>query len=162
MSPEEKEVKTPDAPELLRSEARPIYDWIYGTLKSEDRSKEKYKHQVAIAANALYFYRKVSKIVNFTEVTDIEDIGLQIRALNSASMEWTRAAKVLLLTPESEIKIQVPEAPPEDRKTFAQQLDDAVKDKVKKNYGHRTPPTDRKAQEKRYETRKKTTNDNNP
>lgn len=152
-------IEIPEAPELLKSGADEIYKWIYMELHAEGRAKEKYKFQVAIAANALFLYRKVSNAITLEGITDAEEIGLQMRTLRTASMEWSNAAKALMLTPESETKIGVELIQPEKPKTFEEVLNEMVKDKKKKsNYGHRTPSKSRKAQEQRHETRKKSTN----
>ena len=149
MADSEKKDKVPDAPEQLKEEARPLYNSIYNELIKEGRGKEKFRYTVAVAANALYFYKVVMSATVISETTDVEEIGLSIRALNSASMEWSRASKALLLTPESESKMkEVPVEEIEKPKTFEEMLATEVNAKYKGNYGGRPEVTDRKMTEK--------------
>jgi len=102
-----KKARIPTAPSTLHSskEAKALYRKLYQLLIDQDRGEDKYKYSVAIAANSLYFYELTLSHVKITEDTKPMDVGRVINAINAASMEWGRAAKVLLLTPESELKI---------------------------------------------------------
>lgn len=104
--------RVPKAPDFLLNAAKEKYNNLYKILIDEDRGKEKYRATVAMAANALYFYEKAMELAEGQEELMGEDPGLHnqvLTGISKASMEWNRTAKALLLTPESEVKLAMPE-----------------------------------------------------
>ena len=87
---EEKEtkkiIKVPKSPPQLHAKASVIYKQLYTILIMEGRGDDKFRFQVAIAANALYFYKLTIDEVKITDGMGIDAVGVAIRALNSASM----------------------------------------------------------------------------
>lgn len=151
----EEEKKIPTAPEELFEKAQPIYDAIYEILHKEQRSKEKYKVTVAIAANALYFYRKAVQMAD--ELGDSVDrspmeMNRVINGMNKASGEYLRAAKSLQLTPESEgdLKNFTDKKGP----TLAEILGQGAPKSKNDSYGSKNK-TNKKSSEKKVSTRKK-------
>lgn len=134
--------KIPTPPPQLRKEARKIYRELYSILLAEDRGSDKFRHQVAISANALYFYQIAVDSITITKDMSTNNIGIAIRTLNSASMEWTRAGRALLLTPEAELKLSLDstgvdgQPPP----TMADMIGEILGAKSKNdNYGTKNP-----------------------
>jgi len=135
-----KKTEIPEPPDQLAEDARAIYDEIYELLIEEDRGDEKYKYSVAIAANSLYFYKKTIDLIDINDLMPVSDIGVAIRTLNSASSEWAKASRALLLTPQAELQVKeddnIPEgvAPP----TLAEMMGEIMKTKSKnENYSKR-------------------------
>ena len=127
-------------PDQLNPEAEEIYHKLFAILIAEGRGDDKYKYSVAIAANSLYYYQKTMEAIDIDDYANAADIGVAIRALNSASSEWSRAARSLLLTPESVLRIKeeaaktVEQPPP----TLAEVMGEMLKRKSKNdNYGKR-------------------------
>ena len=111
---EQKELKGEDIPQMeapdeLFEQARPIFESICKTLQEENRLKKKYLYTIAIAANALYFYQMATKMAE-SEYNDLNDpviFNRIVQAMNKAGGEYLKAAKSLLLTPESETPVSV-------------------------------------------------------
>lgn len=144
-----KKIKIPEHPEQLLLDALPIYESIYKILIEEDRGKAKYKHSVAICANSLHFYKKAIDTIGASTFLDPKDAGEAIRAMNSASNEYNKVAKTLLLTPEAEMKMGESEI--EDNGiSFTEALNKAAKDR---SYGHKTEVV-KSSYEKRATTNK--------
>ena len=147
---EEKRTPTPKPPPQLHPKARTIYRQLYAILIMEDRADDKFKYSVAVAANSLYFYKLTIDTVKITDDMSTDAVGIAIRALNSASMEWSRAAKVLLLTPEAELKLKAitdgssdsGDAPP----TLADMMGEMLRTKTMndKSYGKKNPQSKKK------------------
>jgi hypothetical protein len=138
---EEKEkIKIPKAPPQLNSKARVYYKQLYQILISEDRGADKYKYQVAIAANALLLYQLANEQLKIGEAMTAQDIGVVIRGLNSASSEWQRSAKALLLTPESELRMEEPPEVVEPPPTMSDVMNELMKEKSRNdNYAKQVP-----------------------
>lgn len=110
----------PEAPTELYEKATTIYEELYQLLIDEGRGKEKYRFTVAIAANSLYFYRKALQLfdTNDNDFSSPQTMNQSISAVNKASGEYFRAAKSLLLTPESEDKVKMIESETEKEDDF--------------------------------------------
>lgn len=119
-------------PDQLKQEAKSIYDDIKKILEDEERWNTKYRFTVAVAANAMYLYQEA-----LGECTYL-DIGI----INKASSEYLKAARVLLLTPEAELKIRIPEPEQKEKPSLMDVLGGSSASK-NDNYGHKGP--DRKS-----------------
>lgn len=149
------ENKIPEPPEELFDKAIEIYNSIYSILQKEQRSKDKYKVTVAIAANALYFYRKAVELADaLGDSADNSPMEMNrvINGMNKASGEYLRAAKSLRLTPESEGEL----ANFTDKKgpTLAEILGQGAPKSKNDSYGSKNK-VNKKSSEKKVSTRKK-------
>ena len=142
----------PDPPQQLHEGALEFYNELYQLLIDEGRGEIKYKHSVAVAANSLYYYTHTVKQIPMAQDMGVKELGESIRALNSASMEWSRAAKVLMLTPEAELRMR--ESPIETTADAPPTLNDVMGELLKTrsrndNYGGKKKPQSNKAKEDR-------------